>query len=177
MEKERLYVLRPLVSGIVITYMTDGHSSGKFLDLLFIEDLCHQTVALDPVKLSVRIHSDYSTSLLSPVLKSVQAIIRKTCSILHAIDSKNTTLVVELIIPVTFTTLTHFVVRFNRSPILSGMTDMLLSAEVCYRIMGERLLAGIIVNILEEILFIALGMTHLSKNLSVAADDSFDSII
>ena len=43
--------------------------------------------------------------------------------------------------------------------------------------MEQRLLAGIVVYVLEEILFKALGMTHLSEDLTVLADDAFDCII
>ena len=45
------------------------------------------------------------------LLKSMQAIISKTCSIFYTIDSKNTTLMVELVIPIFIIALTH-----NHSP-------------------------------------------------------------
>lgn len=43
--------------------------------------------------------------------------------------------------------------------------------------MEQWLLASIVVNILEEILLETLGMSHLSKYLSVAADDTLNRII
>ena len=43
--------------------------------------------------------------------------------------------------------------------------------------MEERLFASIVVDILEEVLLEALGMTHLTKNLTVLADDTLDSIV
>ena len=43
--------------------------------------------------------------------------------------------------------------------------------------MEQRLLTGVVINVLEEILLETLGMSHLSKDLSVAADDTLDCII
>ena len=43
--------------------------------------------------------------------------------------------------------------------------------------MEERLLASIVVDILEEILLETFGMAHLSKNLTVPADDTLDCVI
>lgn len=53
----------------------------------------------------------------------------------------------------------------------------LFTSKICHRIMEQWLLAGIVINILEEILLETLGMSHLSKDLSVTADDTFDRII
>ena len=41
----------------------------------------------------------------------------------------------------------------------------------------QMLLTGIVINVLEEIVLVALCMSHLTKNLTVAADDSLDSIV
>jgi hypothetical protein len=49
---------------------------------------------------TVRSYCYNAASLLASVLKCMQAIISKACCILYTIDSKNTTLVVELIIPI-----------------------------------------------------------------------------
>ena len=57
------------------------------------------------------------------------------------------------------------------------MTVMLLSAEVSYRIEEERLLTSVVVNVLEEVLLEALGMTHLSEDLAVLADDTLDCVV
>ena len=43
--------------------------------------------------------------------------------------------------------------------------------------MEERLLAGVVINVLEQILLISFSMTHLAENLTIAADDSLDGII
>ena len=43
--------------------------------------------------------------------------------------------------------------------------------------MEQRLLAGIVIDILEEILLETLSMSHLTKDLTVLADDAFDCII
>ena len=43
--------------------------------------------------------------------------------------------------------------------------------------MEERLLASIVVNVLEEILLITLGVTHLTEDLTVLADDTLDCIV
>ena len=80
--------------------MTYGHPAGELGDPLFIEDLRNKTVTLYPMKLTVRSHRHDAAALLTPVLKGVQAIVSKTCSILNTIDSKNATFVVELVIPV-----------------------------------------------------------------------------
>jgi hypothetical protein len=41
----------------------------------------------------------------------------------------------------------------------------------------QRLFAGIVINVLEEILLETLGMSHLTKDLTVPADDTFDCIV
>ena len=67
---------------------------------------------------TVSIYCNYAAALLASVLKGMQSVIRKTCSILNAIDSKYSTLMVRLVIPV-FVTLTHFV-RFYYIPGQAG---------------------------------------------------------
>jgi hypothetical protein len=64
------------------------------------------------VEFTLRVNRNNTTTLLTSVLKSVQAIISKACSILYTIDAKHTTLMVQLVIPIIVITLTHFVVRF-----------------------------------------------------------------
>ena len=61
------------------------------------------------------------------------------------------------------------------SPDKPGIT--LLTAEICYRIVKERLLETLIHDILEEVALETLSMTHLTMDLAIAADDSLDSII
>ena len=163
MEKERLYVFRSLASCIAVTDMTDGHLAGKLRHPLFVEDFGHKTISLDSMEFTNTIDSHDTAALLSSVLKSVQAIVSQTCSIFHTIDSKHTTLVMRLVIPIIFFhTLTHLI---------------LFTSEICHCIVEQRLLTSVIVNILEEILLVALGMSHLAENLTVAADDSLDGII
>jgi hypothetical protein len=58
------------------------------------------------MELTCRAYGHDSATLLASVLKSMQAIVCKACSIINTIDSKNATFVVELVIPV-FITLTH----------------------------------------------------------------------
>ena len=43
--------------------------------------------------------------------------------------------------------------------------------------MEQRLLTGVVINVLEEVLFKALGVTHLSEDLTVLADDTLDSVV
>ena len=43
--------------------------------------------------------------------------------------------------------------------------------------MEERLLACIVINVLEEVVLVTLGVTHLSEDLTVPADDTFDRIV
>ena len=43
--------------------------------------------------------------------------------------------------------------------------------------MEERLLTGVIINILEDVVLVTLGVTHLSEDLTVLADDTLDSIV
>jgi hypothetical protein len=52
------------------------------------------------MKRAVRSYCYNTASLLASVLKRMQAIISKACCILNTIDSKNTTFVVELVIPI-----------------------------------------------------------------------------
>jgi hypothetical protein len=53
----------------------------------------------------------------------------------------------------------------------------LFSAEICYRIIEERLLKSLVHDVLEEVALETLCMTHLAENLAVAADDTLDSIV
>ena len=43
--------------------------------------------------------------------------------------------------------------------------------------MEQRLLAGVVIYVLEEILLITFSMAHLSENLAVAADDTLDGVV
>ena len=54
---------------------------------------------------------------------------------------------------------------------------LLFTSEVSYRIEEERLLTGVVINVLEEILLEALGVAHLSENLTVLADDTLDRVV
>ena len=111
MKEEWLDILRSLASSIAVTHMTYRHPARKFRDLGFIEDLCHKSVTLDSVEDTFIIYGHDAATLLSSVLKGVQAVVSQACSILNTVDSKHSTLMVELIIPV-FVTIAHFV-RFN----------------------------------------------------------------
>ena len=109
MEEERLKVLCSLASGIAVAYVTDGHLARKLCHLSLVEDLCNETFALDSVEISISVNSHDTATLLSSVLKGVQAVVSQACSILNTVDSKNTTLVMKLVIPINVITLTHFV--------------------------------------------------------------------
>ena len=52
-----------------------------------------------------------------------------------------------------------------------------VTSKICYRIVEERLLASVIVNILEEILLITLSVTHLTEDLTVLADDTLNRVV
>ena len=106
MEEERLDVLRTFASGIAVANMTYGHLARQLCQLLLVEHFRHQTISLYPMELSVRGHRHNAASLLSSVLKGVQAIISQACCILNTIYAKHTTLVMQLVIP-EFVTLTH----------------------------------------------------------------------
>ena len=43
--------------------------------------------------------------------------------------------------------------------------------------MEQWLLTGVVINILEEVLLEALGVAHLSEDLTVLADDTLDRIV
>jgi hypothetical protein len=105
-EKERLDILCSLASGIAVTHVTYCHLTWKKVHLGFIEDFRYKTVSLYSVECTIRAYGNDTATLLTSVLKSMQAIISKACSIINTIDSKNATFVVELVIPV-FITLTH----------------------------------------------------------------------
>ena len=166
-EEERLDILSSFATGIAVTHVADSHLTRKEVHLGFIEDFCHKAVALYSVKISIRAYSNYTATLLTSVLKSMQAIISQACCIFNSIYSKDATFVVELVISV-FVTITHFIRVFY---------CQLFSAEICYRIIKERLLQSLIHYILEKVTLITLGMSHLTENLAVAADDTLDSIV
>ena len=54
---------------------------------------------------------------------------------------------------------------------------MLLSSKVSYCVMEQWLFTGVVINVLEEVLLEALGVTHLTEDLTVLADDALDSIV
>ena len=88
---------------------------------MLIEDLGNKPVSLYPMELAVRCNRHNAAALLTSVLKRMQAIISKACSILNTIDSKYTTLVMQLIVSITIiTTLTHFLTSALTS---FGMSD------------------------------------------------------
>jgi hypothetical protein len=100
MEKERLDIFGSLAAGIAVTDMTYSHLALELFYLLFVEDFCHQTVSLDSMEYSIAVNSHDTATLLTSVLKGVQAIISQACSVLYTINSKHTTLMVQLVIPI-----------------------------------------------------------------------------
>ena len=98
MEEERLNVLCAVATCVAVTYMTDRHLSRQHADLLLVEHFIYQSVALDSVEKSIIINGYDTATLLSSVLKGVQAVISKACSILNTIYTKHTTLVVKLVV-------------------------------------------------------------------------------
>ena len=112
MEEERLDILGSLAAGIAVTHMTDCHPSRKLSHSLLVEDLSHEAVTLDSVEYSISVDGNYAASLLSSVLKRMQAIVGKACCIFNSIDSKYTAFVVDLVISIIIIALTHFV-RFS----------------------------------------------------------------
>ena len=137
------------------------------------------------MELACRTYGNDTTALLATVLKGVKAVVCEACSVFNSIYSENSTFVVEFV--VSEITLTHFVsVRspvkpgmtvWVGSPVRPGMMFVLFAAEVCYRVVEERLLEALIHYILEEVAFVALGVTHLTEDLAVLADDSFDCVV
>ena len=123
-EEERLKVFCTLAASIAVADMANSHLARKLCNLLLIEDLAHETVTLYPMKLTFCVNCHDTATLLTSVLKGVQAVISHACSILNTVDSKHTTLVVKFVIPIIIFTLTHFVVRFLSSVTLRG--NMLL---------------------------------------------------
>ena len=121
-EEERLKVFCTLAASIAVADMADSHLARKLCNLLLIEDLAYETVTLYPMKFTFCVNCHDTAALLTSVLKGVQAVISKACSILNTVDSKYTTLVVELVIPIIVITLTHllFVSILQIATALSG---------------------------------------------------------
>ena len=109
MEKERLDILRTLTLCIAVTDMTYSHVSLKFRYLIFIEDLCHETITSETMKLTFRIHTYDTASLLASMLKGMKAIVSKIGRIRNSIYTENTTLMMQtaLAILIYIITLTH----------------------------------------------------------------------
>ena len=114
MEQERLDVFSSLATGITVAYMTDRHPTRQKIHLLLIEDLGHKAVSLDSMKFTFSINSHDTAALLTSMLESMQALVRKSCSIFYATYSKDTALMMQLIVPVLIA-ITHFV-RFIIDP-------------------------------------------------------------
>ena len=112
MKKEWLKILSSLASGVAVTDMADRHLTRKLSYGLLVKDLTYKAFTLYSMEGSFVVNGHDTATLLTSVLKGVQAIISKACSILNTVDSKHATLMVELVIPV-FVTITHFAVRFT----------------------------------------------------------------
>jgi hypothetical protein len=186
MEEERLDIFSSLASGIAVTHMTDSHSARKLFHLLLIEDLIDKALTLHSVEFTFRIHCDDTAALLTAMLKSVKSIIGETCRILNSIDAYDSTLMVKLVIPVIVVTLTHFRSVYIRSPVRPGIvisvitfrqSCQLFATKIFHGIVEERLLKTLIHDVLEEVALETLCMTHLSKDLAIAAYDTLDGII
>ena len=111
MEKERLDILGTLAPCIAVANMTDSHPSRKLRHSLLIEDFSYEAVTFHSMEDAVCIYGNDTAALLASMLKRMQAIVSKACCIFNSIDSKYTTLMVELIISIIIA-LTHFV-RFS----------------------------------------------------------------
>ena len=106
MEEEWLNIFCTLASCIAITDMTDSHFTRKIFQSLLTEHLSYESITLHAMEYAFIINSRYTATLLSSVLKSMQAVISEACSILYTVDSKHTTLVMQLVIHY-FLTITH----------------------------------------------------------------------
>ena len=95
MKKERLDILRTLTLCIAVTDMTYSHVSLQFGYLIFIEDLCHETITSETMKLTFRIHTYDTASLLASMLKGMKAIVSKIGRIRNSIYTENTTLMMQ----------------------------------------------------------------------------------
>ena len=100
MEKEWLDIFCTLAAGITVTYMTDCHLSRQQRYLLFTEDLIYESVTLYSMKCTIIVDGHDSAALLTSMLKGVQAIVSKACSILNTIYSNYTTFVMQLVISI-----------------------------------------------------------------------------
>ena len=107
MEQEWLEILRSFATEIAVADMAYSHLAGELCDLLLIENLIDKTLALYTVKFTFGVNGYDSATLLTSVLKGVQAIVSQACSILDTVDSKHTTFVVEFVVSIFFT-ITHF---------------------------------------------------------------------
>ena len=107
-EEERLKVFCSLTACVAVTDMTYGHPAREFCHLRLIEHLRNKAITLYSMKQTLMVNGNYAASLLSSVLESMQAVICKACSIFNTIDSKYTTLMMQLVIPINIVTLTHF---------------------------------------------------------------------
>jgi hypothetical protein len=87
--------------------MADSHLAWEGCNLRLIEYFCDKAITFHAMKLTFRVNSHDTASLLASVLQRVQAIICKTSSILNTIYSKHTTLMVEFVISITILTSTH----------------------------------------------------------------------
>ena len=98
MEEEWLNIFCALAAGITVTDVTDSHLSWQHSQLLLIEHLIYKAVSLDSVECTLIINCYDTATLLSSMLKGVQAIICKACSILNTVYTNHTTLVMKLVV-------------------------------------------------------------------------------
>ena len=185
-KKERLNILCSLATSIAVTHMADSHLTLKMSHLRLIENFSHKTFASCSMEVSLCVHCHDAATLLTTMLKCMKAIIGKTCRIFNSIDAYNSTLMMELVIPVFVVTLTHYLLLLYQIPGRTGDHDFvialrqscqLFATEILHGIVKERLLKTLVHDILEEVALEALCMTHLSEDLTVAAYDTLDSIV
>lgn len=94
-EKERLHVLDAAASGRRVAHVADGHVAAQRSELLLVEDLGNQAVALDAAERAV-VHGHDSGALLSAMLQCVEAVIGQRRGIGHPEDAEHAALLMQL---------------------------------------------------------------------------------
>ena len=94
-EKERLDVLNAAAAGRGVTHVADGHRTFQGRQLLFVENLGHQSLALDAAEGAVLIHRNDAGTLLPAVLQGVEAVVSQRRGVRHPVDAEHPALLVQ----------------------------------------------------------------------------------
>lgn len=96
-EKERLHVVQTAAARGRIADVSYAHAASERCEFALVEDLAHQSLTALSAQCALVVHADDAASLLSAVLQRMQTVIDYRRSIMHAVYSENSALLVQFV--------------------------------------------------------------------------------